>query len=202
MKILNKATGKFEYRKKYIWGIKNPALKVAYYLYDQDSRSMEVGAKFFKNFFGITTTNGYNVYKLFDRHRTGGTRYGCMVHVRRKFVEAFQTNSCSAKVVQLISELYWVESDCRIHFLSDAERVLERQQRSILILSALWQLLKPIFDNTQDFAANLFIKAVRYAVNEWEAVCRYVNDDWAEIDNNTAERLMKPVCLGRKNYLF
>lgn len=53
-----------------------------------------------------------------------------------------------------------------------------------------------------DFASTLFIKAVRYAVNEWEAVCRYVNNGRAEIDNNTAKRLMKPVCLGRKNYLF
>lgn len=202
VKVLNKSTGKFEYRKKYIWGIKKPALKVAYYLYDQGSRGMEVAAKFFRNFFGIITTDGYNVCKLFDRHRTGVTRYGCMVHVRRKFVETLQTDSRSVKVVQLISEPYGVESDCRIHFLSDAERALERKQRSIPILSELWQLLKPIFDNTQNFAANLFIKAIRYAVNEWEAVCRYVNDGRAEIDNNTAERLMKTVCLGRKNYLF
>lgn len=39
-------------------------------------------------------------------------------------------------------------------------------------------------------------------MNEWEAICRYVNNGQAEIDNNTVERLMKPVCLGRKNYLF
>lgn len=202
VKVLNKATGKLEYRKKYIRGIKNPALKVAYCLYDRGSRGMEVAEKFFRNFFGSITTDGYNVYKLFDRHRERITRYGCMAHVRRKFVDALQTDSRSAKVVRLISELYWVESDCRIHFLSDAERALERQQRSIPILSELWQLLKPVFDETKDFAATLFIKAVRYAVNEWEAICRYVNNGRAEIDNNAAERLMKPVCLGRKNYLF
>lgn len=202
VKVLNKATGKFEYRKKYIWGIKNPTLKVAYYLYDRGSRSMEVAGKFFKDFLGSITTDGYNVYKLFDRHREGVVRYGCMTHVRRKFVEALHTDSRSAKVVQLISELYWVESDCRIHFLSEAERALEKQKRSIPILHEVWQLLKPIFDETKDFAATLFIKAVRYAVNEWEAVCRYVNNDQDEIDNNTAERLMKPICLGRKNYLF
>lgn len=202
VKVLNKVTGKFEYRKKYIWGIKNLGLKVAYYLYDRGSRSMEVAQQFFKNFFGSITTDGYNVYKLFDRHRKGVTRYGCMAHVRRKFVDALHTDSRSAKVIQLISELYWVESDCRIHFLSESERASERQQRSIPILSELWQLLKPVFDETKDFAATLFIKAVRYAVNEWEAVCRYVNNGQAEIDNNTAERLMKPICLGRKNYLF
>lgn len=198
VKVLNQTTGKFEYRKQYIYGIKNPALKVAYYLYDRGSRSIEVAGKFFKAFFGRITTDGYNVYKLFDRHRKGVVRYGCMVRVRRKFVEALHTDSRSAKVVQLISELYWVESDCRIHFLSVPERALERQKRSIPILHELWQILKPIFDETKDLA----IKAVRYAVNEWEAVCRYVNNGQAEIDNNTAERLMKPICLGRKNYLF
>ena len=151
VKVFNKSTGKFEYRKKYIWVIKNPALKVAYYLYDQGSRSMTVAEKFFRS---------------------------------------------------LISELYWIETDCRIHLLSEEERVFERRQRSLPLLSQLWQFLKPIFDETEGFAANLFIKAVRYAVNEWEAICRYVNNGQAEIDNNTAGRMMKPVCLGRKNYLF
>ena len=152
--------------------------------------------------YGSITIDGYNVYKLLDRHREGVVRYGCMAHVRRKFVEALHTDSHSAKVVQLISELYWVESDCRIHFLSGSERVLERKKRSIPVLHELWQLLKRIFDETKDLAATLFIKAVRYAVHEWEAVCRYVTNGQAEIDNNTAERLMKPICLGRKNYLF
>ena len=75
---------------------------------------------------------------LFDRHREGVVRYGCMAHVRRKFVEALHADSRSAKVVQLISELYWIELDCRIHFLSESERALERQKRSIPILQLLF----------------------------------------------------------------
>ena len=54
-----------EYKKQYIWGSKNPALKVAYYLYDWGSRSMAVAENHFKDFFGNITTDGYNVYKLF-----------------------------------------------------------------------------------------------------------------------------------------
>lgn len=93
VKVFNKSTGKFEYRKKYILGIKNSALKVAYYLYDHGSFSMAVAENFFRNFFGSITTDGYNVYKLFDRHRKGITRYGCMAHVRCKFVDALNTSS-------------------------------------------------------------------------------------------------------------
>lgn len=69
-------------------------------------------------------------------------------------------------------------------------------------MGELWELIKPIYDETKDYNANLFIKAIRYAVNEWTAVCRYVQNGIAEIDNNAAERMMKPICLGRKNYLF
>lgn len=86
---------------------------------------MAMAEKFFRNSFGSITTDGYNVYKLFDRHRTGITRYGCMAHVRQ-FVDALQTNHRSSKVVSLISELYWIETDCPIHLLSEFERALER----------------------------------------------------------------------------
>lgn len=157
-----------EYRKKYIWGIKNPALKVAYYLYDNGSRSMKVAENFFKNFLGSITTDGYNVYKLFDRKGSSVTRY----------------------------------ENLKIHFLAEEEREKERKRRSVPILSEIWQRIKVIFDETREQGTNLFIKAVRYAVNEWESVCRYVTNGKAEIDNNTAERMMKPICLGRNNYLF
>lgn len=54
VKVLNTTTGKFEYRKMYIWDIKNPALKVAYYLYDRGSRSMEVADKSLKDFLVVS----------------------------------------------------------------------------------------------------------------------------------------------------
>lgn len=202
VRVFNENSGKFEYRKKYIWGIKNPALKVAYYLYDNGSRSMKVAQKFFEGFMGSITTDGYNVYKMFERKDSKVTRYACMAHVRRKFVDALQTDHRAADIINLISNLYWVETDCRIHFLSQQERKLERQKRSIPILGEIWQIIKPIYDQTKQDTSNLFLKAVRYAVSEWQAACRYVNNGKAEIDNNTAERMMKPICMGRKNFLF
>lgn len=202
VRVFNKQTGKYEYRKQYIWGIKNPELKIAYYLYDNGSRSMKVAQKFFESFWGSVTTDGYNVYKMFERQDSKIKRYGCMAHVRRKFVDALQTDHRAAEIINLISNLYWVETDCRIHFLSQDERRMERQKRAIPILGELWQIIKTIFDQTSQDASNLFLKAVRYAVHEWEAICRYVQNGKAEIDNNTAERMMKPVCMGRKNYLF
>lgn len=101
--------------------------------------AIAVAEDFFRNFFGCITTDGYNVYKLFNRrHRTGITRYGCMAHVRRKFVDTLNEDHRFEDMVHLISELYWVESDCRIRFLSESERALERWHRSIPLLSELW----------------------------------------------------------------
>lgn len=202
VRVYNKRTGKYEYRKQYIWGIKNPDRKIAYYLYDNGSRSMKVAQKFFETFRGSVTTDGYNVYKMFERQDSKITRYGCIAHVRRKFIDALQTDHRAVEIINLISSLYWVETDCRIHFLSQDERRLERQKRSVPILGEIWQIIKPIFDRTRQEAPNLFLKAVRYAVSEWDAICRYVQNGKAEIDNNTAERMMKPICIGRKNYLF
>ena len=202
VRVYNQQKGKYEYRKQYIWGIKNPDRKIAYYLYDNGSRSMKVAQKFFAGFRGSVTTDGYNVYKMFEREDSSITRYGCMAHVRRKFVDALQTDHRSADIINLISSLYWVEADCRINLLSEDERRMERQKRAIPILAEIWQMIKPVFEQTRGDTANLFLKAVRYAVNEWEAVSRYVQNGKAEIDNNPAERMMKPICMGRKNYLF
>lgn len=202
VRVYNQQKGKYEYRKQYIWGIKNPDRKIAYYLYDNGSRSMKVAQKFFAGFRGSVTTDGYNVYKMFEREDSSITRYGCMAHVRRKFVDALQTDHRSADIINLISNLYRVEADCRINLLSEDERRMERQKRAIPILAEIWQMIKPVFEQTRGDTANLFLKAVRYAVNEWEAVSRYVQNGKAEIDNNPAERMMKPICMGRKNYLF
>lgn len=88
-----------------------------------------------------------------------------------KICRCLNTDERSVEVVNLISELYWIESDCKIHFLSEDERRKERQQRALPVLDKLWQIIKPIFDATQDAASNLFIKAIRYAVAEWESIC-------------------------------
>ena len=176
------------------------ATKVVYNLYDNGSCDGQVICDFLSGFKGMLQMNAYNVYKLFDRKDSTITRYACMAHLRRKFVESLQTDSRSAEIMNLISEFYWIERDCRIHFLSEDARREERRRRSVPLLGEIWQKIKPIFDETCGHASNLFIKAIRYAVNEWEAVCRYVRNGKAEIDNNTAERMMKPICLGR--YLF
>ena len=64
--------------------------------------------RFFNGFTGSVTTDGYNVYKLFERKDSSITSYACMTQVRRKFVEVLQNDDRFSEIVNLISELYWV----------------------------------------------------------------------------------------------
>ncbi|MFR1132833.1 MAG: IS66 family transposase [Bacteroides xylanisolvens] len=79
VRVYNQQKGKYEYRKQYIWGIKNPDRKIAYYLYD-NGRTHEGRPKVLRRLPGSVTTDGYNVYKMFEREDSSITRYGCMAH--------------------------------------------------------------------------------------------------------------------------
>jgi len=124
----------------------------------------------------------------------------CMVHVRRKFYdEAERTGAASAKeAVKRIGKLYDVEKEARGE--SPDERVALRQARA-----------KPIFDDLETWlqaqlpklsGKSKLAEAIRYALNRMPKARAYLDDGRLELDNNICERSIRPVALGRKNYLF
>jgi len=123
-----------------------------------------------------------------------------MVHVRRKFYdEAERTGAASAKeAVKRIGKLYDVEKEARGE--SPDERVALRQARA-----------KPIFDDLETWlqaqlpklsGKSKLAEAIRYALNRMPKARAYLDDGRLELDNNICERSIRPVALGRKNYLF
>ena len=124
----------------------------------------------------------------------------CMVHVRRKFVEEFErTGSAIAKgTIKQIAVLYAVEEEARGK--SPEERVAIRQEKA-----------KPVFDELEAWLQAQLPKlsgktklagAIRYALNRMPKVRACLSDGRLELDNNICERLVRPIALGRKNYLF
>jgi len=124
----------------------------------------------------------------------------CMVHVRRKFVdEAERTGSPIAQqAIKQIAQLYAVEKEARRK--TPEERVALRQAKA-----------KPVFDNLELWlqaqlrkisGKTKLAEAIRYALNRMPKARSYLTDGHLELDNNTCERTMRPVALGRKNYLF
>ena len=124
---------------------------------------------------------------------------GCMAHARRKFVEATKgTKEIGApnKALRYIRELYKIEEEAKD--LDDESRRKLRLEKSKPILEEFKQWLE-----TKKIVPKTAIgKAITYTLNQWEALTRYLDHGMLSIDNNFAERLIKPIVIGRKNWLF
>jgi len=124
----------------------------------------------------------------------------CWAHARRYFYDARKTApQLSHTALAWIKMLYQVEKE--IKGLSSAQRYAVRQEKSVVILHDFKNWLDKI-PLEQALPQSPIRQAVNYALNGWEALCRYTTDGDFSIDNNVAEQLMRPVAIGRKNWLF
>ena len=152
-----------------------------------------------QGFTGILQADGYAGYsKIFDGGRV--VEAACMAHVRRKFVDLDQLHKSpiAAEMLQRIGELYVVEKE--IWGRLPDERRAVRQERSRPLLDAMKVWLEETLQTLSQKSATA--KAIRYALSRWQALGRYCEDGRIAIDNNAAERALRCVSLGRKNFLF
>ena len=152
-----------------------------------------------QGFNGILQADGYAGYsKIYDGGRV--LEAACWAHVRRKFVDLDQLHKSpvATEMMQRIGELYGVEQE--IWGRLPDERRAVRQQRSRPVLEAMKTWLKETLKTLSQKSATA--KAIRYALVRWQALERYCEDGRIAIDNNAAERALRCVALGRKNFLF
>jgi len=151
------------------------------------------------DFTGILQADGYAGFsKLYDGGRV--LEAACWAHVRRKFVDLHELHQSpvAAQALDRIGELYGIERE--IHGHHPAARCAVRSERSRPLLHELHLWLQQTITTLSQKSATA--KAIRYALSRWEALTRYCDDGRIEIDNNAAERALRCVALGRKNYLF
>ena len=147
---------------------------------------------------GYLHVDGYQAYG-----KTDATLVGCWAHARRKFIEAkkLQGKNKTGKadmVLNLIQKLYGVES--RLKDKSVEEKYTTRQSVSLPILNKLKTWVE---QNQANLVGNSkLIEAIKYLANQWHKLIRYIDDERLSIDNNRAERAVKPFVIGRKNWLF
>jgi transposase len=126
---------------------------------------------------------------------------GCWAHARRRFKDAVRTSPREATQVMVwIGELYGLERSAKKRKLDDDGREALRQERSRPILDRIHEYLKKIAITA--LPKSPLGDAIGYALRQWDALCRYTEDGSLEIDNNGAENALRPLCLGRKNWLF
>ena len=182
----------------YYWVYRDPVSGLVLFDY-RPGRGREGPTDILKDFEGFLQADGYKVYENFDSKKI--TLFHCMAHARRKFDEALNNDRDRAEHVLLqMQRLYDVERACRELDHSHQQRYELRQERSLPVLEELHQWLK---DNMNVGTPKSAIRtAMNYSLQRWEKLMLYASNGMLEIDNNLVENSIRPVALGKKNYLF
>lgn len=153
-----------------------------------------------KDFAGYLQTDGYAVYEKYAR-KERVTHLACWAHARREFEKALDNDKPKAeKALLLIQKLYAVERKAKEENLS-AETI--KNLRLSNSLKTINELGKWIFEQIKNTLPKSQIgKAMAYAYARWDALSAYLYDGNLQIDNNLVENAIRPLALGRKNYLF
>ena len=183
----------------YYWVYHSPEQNLLWYDYRRD-RSRAGPRRILKDYYGIIQNDGYSSYKEFS-DKTGITSVSCMAHIRRYFYQAKdEYPKRSRYMLRRIGYLYKVECYCREKGLSAEERHLFRTRHSIRVMGKIKQWL---LNNREEVLPKSAIgKAIHYALGQWPRMENYLKDGRIEIDNNLVENAIRPIALGRKNYLF
>lgn len=169
-----------------------------WYRYSPDRKGEHPGAHL-KAFSGILQADGYAGFgPLYEGGRI--VEAACMAHLRRKFYDIYQhdRSPIAVEALRRIGLLYAIEREVRGQ-QAEARRLARRRLAGPL-LDALHAWLQETLRTVS--AKSALAGAVQYGLVRWTALTRYRDDGRIEIDNNTAERAIRPVVLGRKNYLF
>ena len=182
----------------YLWEYSRPGGPVIFDF--QMGRGREGPAKFLGRYAQILQCDGYGAYD-----RIGGpglTFAGCMAHARRGFIDALKVapgDPGPTAVVALLAQLYAVEKRAREGGLTPGERRVLRQLQSVPVLA---DLKKQIVELRQAVLPKSAVgKACDYTLSQWERLIVYASHGAVEIDNNWCENAMRPIALGRKNWL-
>ena len=203
LQVLGEA-GRANTLKSYLWLFRggNPERPTVVFRYDS-SRSGAIPREYLGEYNGYIQTDAYSEY-----HSLGETEgiihVGCMAHIRRKFTDVQKATTkknmpgTAKEILDLIGLLYKLEHN--IKELPPEKKVKERQEKAVPILDAIRTILDERIDHVPP--KSLLGQAMSYARNQWSRVIRYVDCGLLTPDNNLAENAIRPVALGRKNWLF
>jgi transposase len=163
-------------------------------------RGREGPEEFLEKFRGMLQTDGYNAYDIYEK-KDGITLYGCMAHARRKFEISKDNDPQRAEyVLDRMRKLYMVEREARESNLSYDQRKELRIEKSLPVLQELEKWMKEQIPEV--LPKSSIGQAITYTLRLWNRLTRYIENGQAEIDNNLIENSIRPVALGKKNYLF
>jgi hypothetical protein len=199
LKVLEDGKGKCHLG--YLWVLLDPVSRATYFHY-HPGRDHGLPLKLLQDFEGILQCDGYGAYETVQKLRPDQVRLvNCLAHMRRDFFEAKGNDEKRAtEALAIIKQMYDVEAEARNLQLDHHQRLQLRQEK-----------LKPLFDLfetwlnyhiNQTTPASPIGKAIAYTLKRWKNMQLVLVDGSIEIDNNLVENAIRPVAIGRKNYLF
>jgi Transposase IS66 family. len=186
--------------KGYVWAVRDMVNSQMFFHYDKGSRSQKTLVSLLCNYRGAIQSDGYEAYKIYE-NKDGVLLLNCWAHVRRKFENALKEDEQNAnKALDYISLLYQIEANLKEKNLTNEEISDERKRLAYPILQEFENWMLKIFPEL--LPKSLMGKAVAYTFSLYHGLVRYVADGKFQIDNNPVENVIRPLALGRKNYLF
>ena len=183
--------------KAYMWEYSVPGGLVIFDF--QMGRGRAGPKKFLEGFRGTVQCDGYDAY---DDLGPGIVYAGCLAHARRKFVDAAKVaplDPLPPEVLAQFGQIYGVEQEARQAGLTAAQRLALRQQKSAPLMAALKERVFAI--RQQIVPGSTLAKACDYTLNQWSRLEVFLQDGRLEADNNWCEGALRPLVLGRKNWL-
>lgn len=194
------APGKGKTHRAYIWSYSSTVFdSLRAVVYDfADSRAAAHPKGFLEGWCGKLVCDDYSGYKgLFTE---GVIEVGCLAHARRKFNDLWVNHhsALAEEALQLFGKLYDVERQTQQLSAEERQRLRQTQSRPIVDRFHQWLLLHR--QRATDGTA--IAKAIDYSLGRWPALLRFVDDGTLPIDNNWVENRIRPIALGRSNWLF
>jgi hypothetical protein len=202
LQVLNEA-GRADTSKSYMWVYKGGHFSHPSIVFDyQETRAGYHAQNFLKKFKGYLQTDAYSGYHFADKEE-GIISLGCMAHARRPFAELAKISKktgLALDAIKYFQRLYAIEKYARENNLTHQQRHDLRQQKA-----------PPVFDEFKAWLETHLTKVpkqhklgqgIQYALRHWSELTAYLKDGRLEIDNNLVENLIRPLALGRKNWLF
>ena len=190
--------------KSYMWVYRSGELEEhPFILYDyQKTRKSDHPREFLKDFHGICITDGYQVYHTIDGERDDLNIAGCWAHAKRRFANVVKTLGKASKgtfaqdALGLIDTMYHFEKQFRD--LSPDDRLQKRRERILPLADAFFVYLKG--EGAKIAPKSKTGEAITYCINQEKYLRVFLSDGYVPMDNNAAERAIRPFCLGKKNW--
>lgn len=178
------------------WVYHAPVKRLVLFDY-RPSRNRDGPRELLKDFKGFLQTDGYGAYDEFDR-KEGVTLLNCFAHVRRKFDKALENdNALASEALGLLQQLYAIEREIKE---SRTDCMTARRDHSAALLFRLWSWMEE--HRGRVLPKSLIGEAIHYALSRRKQLSVFLTDNRLFIDNNLIENAIRPVAVGRKNYLF